>query len=283
MHILPPCPLLRCLSPPSMAAGVAFDVFLVAAGVPTTYGGGRWTVDNPVVTSVSPPLLSPHTPPLAATNITIHGANFGWVAGVVTAGWRVLECGTWTNTLVVCTAPPGAGAEVPLVVAAATRARSPTSTAAVLRFAAPVVTGGALVPASPAPSNDSATTSTSTSTTVNGSTTLVSITQGGGLLRVAAASLGHPLPVSAWLVYGPGALSPPWWDANACVPVEGASAQLPCPLLPGSVSPSGLTCVLPPGRGTGWRLVLVNHDPDPAGPAVDYTVSVAALGGGQAL
>jgi hypothetical protein len=110
---LPPVPVAvtRCLSPPSSGRGLVFDIALSVGGVPTTFTGGRWTYGAPVVTGITPSLL----PPEGAVQLLIWGLNFGSVAGIVAVGSRVLACSSWLDDHLVCTAPPGASASIPLV------------------------------------------------------------------------------------------------------------------------------------------------------------------------
>ena len=80
-------------------------------------------------------------------------------------------------------------------------------------------------------------------------------------MTVNGTSLAHPLPVTLWLTRG--ALPVPPWDgttAPAVPPPAGLGRALRCPVVPGSVSEVGLSCVVPPGAGVGWRVLLVNHD-----------------------
>ncbi len=255
--------------------------------MPTTYTSARWAYDGPVLTVVTPPLLAPH--PAPDLNLTLTGVNFGWLPGVVTAGSRTLACPAWSNSEVVCVAPPGAPATVPLTLTTAAGVQSPASPRAALHFAPPSILSVAFVPPSntPGPSgNGSAASDNGAATSDNGSATsgpavgrVVCPAEGGGVLLVTADSLAAPLPVSAWLVRGPQALAPPFWDPTACEALGPDRGLLPCALVPGSpVVPGTLSCVVPAGLGMGWRLVVVNHDPEPGAVGADYTLPAPALG-----
>ena len=70
----------RCRSPASDGTGSSYDVSVVVGGVPTTFGA-RWVYQAPSVTRVTPAALAPVPP--SSTLVSIHGSNFGAVAGEV--------------------------------------------------------------------------------------------------------------------------------------------------------------------------------------------------------
>jgi hypothetical protein len=88
-------------------------------------------------------------------------------------------------------------------------------------------------------------------------------TRGGVVVNVSGIMFGHPLPVSVWLLRGPGGrVTPPWTSTHPLPSTasEYADVQLLCPAIPAYTSTSSAACVVPEGSGTHWRLVVVNHD-----------------------
>jgi hypothetical protein len=216
---------------------------VTVGGIPTTFrskvGPSQWTYDAPEVTEVSPTTPLPPIPD-PTSMLVISGRNFGPIVGRVTVGPRSPTCTNWTNTLVQCTAPPGVVTLADVVVFAASN-QSSIPGRFFLSYAAPNV-------ASIAIADDLSTLAISV---------VVSGTRGGSVLNVTGASFGSPLPVSAWLTRGDAIPAPPW--SSALVP-GAMNAVLRCPILEGSVTSTGLSCVVPEGSGIGWRLVVVNHD-----------------------
>jgi hypothetical protein len=66
----------------------------------------------------------------------------------------------------------------------------------------------------------------------------------------------HPLPTTVWLVRGGAVPSPPWSVSAADAPT---SNVLPCAVEPAPLTTTAAWCRVPPGRGTAWHIVLVNH------------------------
>ncbi len=227
---------IQCRAPPLANAGRSFDVSVAASGASTVFltrnpsVPSRWTYEDPVVAAISPSELPPQ--PTAGANITISGRNFGALRGAVTAGHRTLVCPMWSDGSIVCAQPPGvtAAANVAVTVASGV-ASSQAGNATLLTFLPPAVS--AVAPAS-----------------------VVSGTAGGGHLNVTGANFAAPLPVSAWLVRWRGTYALPWSYSGP----EPSRDALECPVIPGTVTPTSLACVVPPGTGTGWGLVVVNRD-----------------------
>jgi hypothetical protein len=229
--------LIVCAAPALVTAGRQFDVSVTAAGATTVYTAGspaapsRWAYEAPVVLALSPRELLPA--PAPGTTFSVLGRSFGALPGVVVAGRRVLSCPLWSHDTVVCEQPPGVAAAVNVTVTAASGLASlPGGAVSQLSYAAPVVT--AVEP-----------------------TEAVSDTPGGGLLEVTGVSFAHPLPTTVWLVrpsVGSDAL--PWGPGRPAASSEARE----CPVIPGSFNGTSIACVVPPGAGTGWRLVVVNQD-----------------------
>jgi hypothetical protein len=249
-----------CVAPPCAGAGRYFDVTLSVGGVPAAFLGFRFEYDPPVVAWVQPNVLAPHPGPLTP-NLTIVGANFGFVGGRVTLGRRALACPVWTNTRLVCAPVPGVVAGHVVVSAASTQTSAPTPVSRV-QFEAPVVVEVRSGAGDPSPGE------ASQPSAPHGVT---SGTRGGVLLVVVGASFAVPvLPMALWLVKGGGGPSLPQAGA-AWPPTDVQGALLRCPLvLPSELNStttstrngSLLWCTLPPGTGAGWRVVAVNHDVD---------------------
>ncbi len=270
----PPPPCIRCRSPACTTAGVTYDVSVQVSGVAATYARGVWRYEAPRLTTVAPAILAPlQTTPLP---LNLSGANFGVVRGVVRLGPHSLACPLWSDSLLTCLPPSGVLADAPLVVVAASGA---TSATLLLHYRAPAVEGGSLLEHS---SPDSGVGSAGPGpATPAGTQDVVSGTRGGGRLSLVGTDFGAdggggPSPgatpfVTVWLARGGALPGPPW--TNTAVPgvPEGV---LQCPLVPGAVGPASLTCVVPPGFGTGWRVVVVNHDPGVGGVGVAWRASL---------
>ena len=125
----------RCLAPAGVGTGIGIRV---SVGHLSTLAPALFAYDAPVVSTVSPAMLSP----LGGEVMTLTGVNFGAVvtSGSITIdGWPCVAVGQqfWNDSMVSCTAPPAVSARAVLVVAVAGVA----STSSVSpRFAAPVVT-----------------------------------------------------------------------------------------------------------------------------------------------
>ena len=183
-----------------------------------------WTYDPPVIANVTPASLPPH--PAVDATLTIRGLNFGTSPGVVTVSGAPTRCDTWTNTLVVCGAPSGVAATSSLVVFAAS---GQPSGAVTVHYDGPVVT------------------------TVTGD--VLSPTAGGGELVVFGSAFASPLPVTVWLYRGSAQPLAPW---NATIVRHQALLQAAVVV----ANATRLLCVVPPGSGLNWRVVVVNHDFD---------------------
>jgi hypothetical protein len=238
------------------------------------------------VLSISPTSLSPS--PDQGTQLSVTGVNFGAVPGSLTVGARRAVCLLWTDTAIACAAPPGVEATAALRVVAASTLASPAGFSGSVRYRAPavsqvqcVVPGRAAVVVGGDAGSDSAGDSDGGSAGEGGGddggfrgpvvryANASSPTEGGGLVNITGVNFGHPLPVSVWLVRSPSPatyLGPPWESTLSSQP--GTSVKLRCPVVPGSVSATSVTCVVPEGSGTQWRVVVVNHDvADPDGAA----------------
>ncbi len=247
----------RCLSPPSTGSGDFFYITVSVAGVPSTYLDGQWRYDAPVIFTVAPrqltPIPHPDTPDFVVT-----GVNFGFAPGSVVVGPTLLNCSTWGNEVISCAPPSGVAPSADVVVTAASGQASTPNLLSRVSYAPPLL---ASVVAAPCDAPEAECASRDNATAISG-------TAGGGVLQVLGSSFAHPLPVTMWLTRG--ALPVPPWDgsiARNTPPPAGLGAVLPCPVVPGSVSETGLSCVMPPGAGVGWQLLLVNHDRgDPSVP-----------------
>ncbi len=231
---------IQCLSPALQSAGLSFEVVVTALRGSASYPMGRWRYDDPVLDAVLPRVLPPQAD--SGINLTMTGRNFGGVPGAVTVGSRTLTCPMWTDGAIVCVPPPGAAAVANVTITAASgQASSIGGTATQLSYRPPAVT--------------------SVDPEVGVSSTL-----GGGVLRVTGLDFGHPLPVSAWLVRRSGMPGPPWnFTRNSAANTATAVTPdvLECQLLvdgADTVTPSAFSCMVPPGAGVGWGLVVVNHD-----------------------
>jgi hypothetical protein len=243
---------IQCLSPPLTGAGRSFDVSVTASRSTSVFAAtdpslpSRWTYEAPAVTSVAPSRdVAPQ--PAPGANVTISGRNFGGMRGVVTAGLRALVCPVWTDGRIVCVQPPGVASGVNLTVTTASGLASPQ--------AGPFSQQGFLPPA----------------VTAVHPAVVLSGTAGGGRLDVVGVNFAHPLPMSAWLVRQQGLVGMPWGRSGP-VPSPDVSE---CPVVPGTVTATSLACRVPPGTGTGWGLVVVNHD-DAALPGFARRASLAA-------
>ncbi len=245
------CSLLaRCVAPPAgSAAGLTYQVAVEVEGVVVLFDRGVWRYLAPGVTAVYPSLLPAVPPP--GTTVTITGTDFGKWQGVVTAGPRTLTCPSWTDTELVCDAPPGVAADVAVVVTASSSLASSSGRASQLQlhYEPPRITFAQLEPGSDGYQGTSP-------------------TMGGGILVVNGSGFAHldaslSLRVAAWLVRGP-TLAPPW----APVLPPSPHARVQCTL--SSTMPltaTSFACAVPPGSGTGWQRVVVNHDlADPSTP-----------------
>jgi hypothetical protein len=223
---------IQCRSPALLSAGVSFDVLVSTLRASAVYSVVRWRYDGPVVHAVAPSVLPPR--PDSDANVTVSGRNFGGMPGAVAVGPRTLLCPTWTDGVIVCAPPPGVAAVANVtVITAAGQASAVIGNHTRLSHRPPMVT--------------------SVETEVGLSGTL-----GGGVLRVTGLDFGYPLPVSAWLVRRSSMPAPPWIPAGDVQE---------CQLLPDTLTPTALSCVVPPGTGIGWGLVVVNHDLSPELPS----------------
>ena len=230
-----------CSIPPAPNTGRWFDIVVTVNDVPSTYTSGQWTYDPPAIISVTPTTVSPQPP--VGMYMFIFGVNFGPVAGSVTVAGRLVVCTTWSNTRIVCFPPVGVVSAAVVVVTAVSTLQSPAMAdlgANVVHYLAPSV-----VTVSPSSSE----------------------TQGGGNLTVHCNSVTSSLPVSVWLSRGGAAPEPPWEPA-----MFGGSSflrrdvlrcqneQLESSPLVANVSETVVVCIIPPGTGDGWAIVVVNHD-----------------------
>jgi hypothetical protein len=245
---------IQCVSPTLTTAGRMFNVSVTSYGVPTVYSNddpsrpSHWVYDAPVITAMSSLLEMPPQPAPDAA-VSISGRNFGAARGVVIAGLRELECLEWSDGDIACAQPPGVAASVNVtVVAASGLVSAQAGNLTQLSFHPPAVV--AVEPAA-----------------------VLSSTAGGGRLNVSGANFAHPLPVFAWLVRVHGAGSLPWTSSG---PMPSQDA-MECPVIPGTVTSASLACSVPPGSGTGWGLLVVNHDNVTASPGAFVMDAVPAL------
>ena len=222
-----------------------FDIVVSVSGVPTTYLSQRWSYLPPSVFAVSPATAIPPNPAPGDTFI-VTGVNFGALPGRVSVGARPVECDSWTDSAVSCVSPQGVVAAAAIVIVSASGQSSLDSDAAtgttgtsstsvsVLRYRPPVVSR--------------------LSRSVYGS-------RGGEVLTIWGTNfyLSPPAPpadtVSVWLARGAALPSPPWQT------VDSASVHrlLRCVVV--TATNSSVSCVVPPGTGVAWRVVVANHDP----------------------
>jgi hypothetical protein len=233
---------IRCLSPPLVTAGRSFDIAVRVLAATVIFTDQRWTYEPPIMSGIVPNVLPPQ--PIPDGNITVHGRNFGGWPGSVAVGPRVLTCLVWTDSTIVCTQPPGVERSVNVTVTTASRLPSGfIANVTQLFFQPPTVT--------------------------NVEPNLLTCgTEGGVVLNVAGANFGHPLPMSAWLVRRQGA---PFLLEEGRGP-HSPSDVLECMVLPETVVSHSLACMVPPGTGVGWALLVVNHDMD-----VDVETTTGAL------
>ena len=198
-----------CVSPPSDGIADSYDIVVETDGLVSRFLGGVWSYDAPVIASVQPRVLAA-CPPHGA-NLTVAGANFGVVPGVVTVGGVPTVCHDWSDNTVTCVAPAGA-LRAPLCVIAASGKASP---AVSISYVAPVVTGVSVI---------------------------LAPTRGGMTVEVAGAGFGVPsLSVAVWLVQSQGiqnngSLGRAPWDISGsqqCHLTRCRSALVPCGREPG--------------------------------------------------
>jgi hypothetical protein len=97
-----------CTNPPGQGANVPL---VVTVSGQSSQSNPQFSYDAPSVASISPAT----GPTTGGTVITISGSSFG-VSGSVTLGGSACAIGDWTQSRIICTNPPGQGANVPLIV-----------------------------------------------------------------------------------------------------------------------------------------------------------------------
>ena len=240
----------RCVAPPLNSSARAFDVVVSVAGVLSTFTGGQFVYDDPVVLSVSPAVL-PSSPTVNAS-VTVVGINFGSAPGSLSVAARAAACFVWTDSIIVCSAPFGVVASAAVVVITANLQRSAVTVLSTLSYAPPVVR----------------TLSTSNSST-----------DGGGVLTVTGAGFnyGEPLPVTVWLSRLGVPPRPPWGLNDPTVLLQCVvDSTLP-------QTSTEVSCTLPSGSGTGWVVVVVNHDLDIDGRTMSTSLWQSSRGAATSL
>jgi MYXO-CTERM domain-containing protein len=118
-----PCPVtsqthtqVRCTLPPGQGTGLAV-VLSVGGQSSNTLS---FAYDPPVITG-----LAPAAGPTSGGALTIDGANFGVFGATVTIDGVACPVTSSSHTTIVCTAPPGVGLDLPVVVTVAGQSSAP--------------------------------------------------------------------------------------------------------------------------------------------------------------
>ncbi|HWD19663.1 MAG TPA: IPT/TIG domain-containing protein [Verrucomicrobiae bacterium] len=101
--------LIVCVSPRGSGTNQAITVAL--PGSPTLTAG-YFNYYPPAISGLS----ATNFPTAGGTWVTISGANFGGVTGVVSMGGKLCTISNWTDSAIVCQVPPGQGIFQPAVV-----------------------------------------------------------------------------------------------------------------------------------------------------------------------
>lgn len=268
---------ISCLVPEGQGTGLAVEV--VVAGQRNT-DGPSFNYDPPSISSISPA----SGPTTGGNPITLTGSSFGQTPRVVVGGASCTLTGAVTSSRVVCVAPAGQGASVPVSITVAGQ-----QTSSAYGYQAPNI--ASISPANAPTSGGVRLTvvgsnfGTSPRVTVDGrlcegigashGEIVCLLPEGEGTSRAVSVVAGDQVsPSFSGFSYDPpsvASVSPSSGPTAGGIPItlHGESFGLsptvtvggaPCPSLPGSSGHSSVVCTLPAGQGVNKEVIVTSSD-----------------------